>query len=111
MGARRRDKDRSEILQSEFNISKITADILAARGIVEKEEVGKFISGESVFSDAMLMKDMDKAVARIEKAVGNGEKICVYGDYDCDGITATVLLYSYFEDSGVDVCYYIPDRE
>ena len=108
---RRRDKDRSEILQSEFNISKITADILAARGIVEKEKVEKFISGESAFSDAMLMKDMDKAVARIEKAVENGEKICVYGDYDCDGITATVLLYSYFEDSGVDVCYYIPDRE
>ena len=62
------------------------------------------------FSDPFGYADMDKAAERVRKAFDSGERICVYGDYDCDGVTATVLLYSYFEDSGADVLYYIPDR-
>ncbi len=54
---------------------------------------------------------MDKAVARIRQAAKDGERVAVYGDYDCDGIMSTVLLYSYLESMGVDVCYYIPDRD
>lgn len=61
--------------------------------------------------DPMLMRDMDQAVRRIRQAVIQGERILVYGDYDCDGITATVMLYDYLENCGADVLYYIPDRE
>ncbi|MFR9190185.1 MAG: single-stranded-DNA-specific exonuclease RecJ [Anaerotruncus massiliensis (ex Togo et al. 2019)] len=54
---------------------------------------------------------MDKAVARIRRALSEGERIAVYGDYDCDGIMSTVVLYSYLESAGADVCYYIPQRD
>lgn len=54
---------------------------------------------------------MDKAADRVRFAVENGEKICVYGDYDADGVTSTALLYSYLETVGANVMYYIPSRE
>lgn len=57
------------------------------------------------------MKDMDLAVTRIRKAINDEEKIAIYGDYDCDGITSTALLYSYLESEGADISYYIPSRE
>ena len=56
------------------------------------------------------MKDMDLATARIGRALRNGEKIAVYGDYDVDGITSTCLLTHYLRAQGGDVCYYIPNR-
>ncbi|MBQ6498363.1 MAG: single-stranded-DNA-specific exonuclease RecJ, partial [Ruminococcus sp.] len=57
------------------------------------------------------IKDMDNAVERIQAAVECGERICVYGDFDADGVTSTALLYSYLSDIGADVIYYIPSRE
>ena len=57
------------------------------------------------------MKDMDKAAARIRRAMENFEKIAVYGDYDADGVTATAILFTYLEAVGADVIYYIPQRE
>lgn len=57
------------------------------------------------------MRDMDKAVARIRRAVEDFEKIAVYGDYDADGVTATAMLFSYLQAMGADVLYYIPQRE
>ena len=54
---------------------------------------------------------MDKAAARITRAVDNMEKIAVYGDYDADGVTSTAMLYSYLETRGADVIFYIPQRE
>ena len=54
---------------------------------------------------------MDKAVQAVEDAVNSDTKITVYGDYDCDGVTATVMLYSHLEALGADVNYYIPTRE
>ena len=62
-------------------------------------------------SDPFLLKDMDKAAARITRAVDNMEKIAVYGDYDADGVTSTAMLYSYLETRGADVIFYIPQRE
>ena len=53
---------------------------------------------------------MEKAVTIVRRAIDEGKKILVFGDYDCDGITATVLLYEYLEGEGADVCYYIPER-
>ncbi len=108
---RRRDKERAEEICKEFGVSQIVADILAARGMGDIEEAGGFLLYEKSFSDPFVLKDMDKAVERINGALECGEKICIYGDYDCDGITSTALLYSYFESIGADICYYIPDRE
>ena len=54
---------------------------------------------------------MDLAVERIHQALDQFEKICIYGDYDADGVTSTSLLYSYLESLGADVMYYIPERE
>ncbi len=87
------------------------AMLLTIRGITDDEEIREFLMDEHNFSDPFLMKDMDKAVERITSAVENGEKICVYGDYDADGVTSTALLYSYLRDSlGADVIFYIPSR-
>ncbi len=68
--------------------------------------------GDDELSDPFLLQDMDKAVERIGRAVEEGQKICIYGDYDCDGITSTVLLfYTYLQSIGADVFFYIPDRD
>lgn len=61
--------------------------------------------------DPYLMRDMVEAVTRIRRAIADSERILVYGDYDCDGVTATVMLYDYLENAGADVLYYIPQRE
>ncbi len=65
---------------------------------------------ENTLSDFPQLIDMDKAVVRVRRAIELDEPIAVYGDYDCDGITSTALLYSYLESEGADVSYYIPDR-
>lgn len=57
----------------------------------------------------MSLPDMEKAVARIRKALDSFERIAIYGDYDADGVTATAVLYSYLETQGADVFYYIPN--
>ena len=57
-----------------------------------------------------LMRDMDKAAARVQQAIANGEKIAVFGDYDVDGITATCILVDYLKSRGADVVHYIPRR-
>ena len=57
------------------------------------------------------MADMDEAVFTVSEAIENGDKICIYGDYDCDGVTSTTLLVDFLRNKGADVCYYIPSRE
>ncbi len=93
-----------------MGIPMLLAVLLNIRGYNTEEEIEAFLSDEPEFFDPMLIKDMDKAVERIKKAVEECEKICVYGDYDADGVTATSLLYSYLESIGADVTYYIPSR-
>ena len=104
------DDAAAAVLTSKLHIPDICAQILTSRGILTLEAARSFLN-DSAVSDPLLMKDMEKAVDVITEAVENGEKICVYGDYDCDGITATVILFSYLECMGADVCYYIPERE
>ena len=104
------DKAAAASLAAELKLPRLTADLLVSRGIDSAEKARAFLVGEDGFSDPMEYADMAKAVERIGRAINEGERICVYGDYDCDGVTATVLLYSYFEDCGADVLYYIPDR-
>ena len=98
-------------IEEELGVPALVSEVLVARGIDTPAKAGNFIAKEIPFSDPMAYRDMDKAVQRINEALDEGERICVYGDYDCDGMTATVLLYDYLASIGCDVWYYIPDRE
>ena len=91
-------------------ISPRLASLLYARGARDREAMELFLHpGEGQFLDPLLMKDMDKALERIKRAVA-GEKICVYGDYDADGVCATSILYDCLKSMGADVIYDIPSR-
>ncbi len=104
-------------LAHELHISEMSARLLVTRGITTAEHARRFISPRlSELHDPFLMKDMDKAIARLQKAIEEGEKILVYGDYDVDGTTAVALVYRFLmsQESGVKskdlLDYYIPDR-
>ena len=98
-------------LAKELNVDKVLANILAQRGIKTLEEAKHFFRPSlDDLHDPFLMKDMDKAIARIEKAIQNNEKILVYGDYDVDGTTAVALVYTFLKRRYDALDYYIPDR-
>lgn len=98
-------------LTKKYKFSTIIATILANRNIVMEDEIRRFLNvDKDKFYDPYLLKDMDKAVDRIIKAIENKENIIIYGDYDVDGITSTSILYMFLEENGVDVDYYIPNR-
>ena len=93
-------------------ISPVLANLLVQRGIDTLEKAKKFFNPQlSDLHDPFLMKDMDKAVERVEQAVRNNEKIMVYGDYDVDGCTAVALVYKFLRQIGhKNLMFYIPDR-
>ena len=93
-------------------ISPVLDNLLVQRGIDTLEKAKKFFNPQlSDLHDPFLMKDMDKAVERVERAVRNREKIMVYGDYDVDGTTAVALVYKFLRQIGhKDLLFYIPDR-
>lgn len=98
-------------IREKFSLGDASARVLYNRGLYDAEKIEKFFDiGISRLHDPFLLPDMSKAKDRIDRAVKNGEKITVYGDYDVDGITSVVLLYKYLKNVGADVCYYIPDR-
>ena len=85
--------------------------LLAQRGVTSAAEAEKFFKPQlSDLHDPFLMRDMEKAVVRLNRALGSKEKIMIYGDYDVDGTTAVSLVYKFLQNyySGLD--YYIPDR-
>ena len=84
--------------------------VLNIRGIIDVNAAHEFFSADKLH-DPFKMKDMSKAVELIKDALTDGTKITVYGDYDCDGITATVMLYNYLTALGGEVDWYIPSRE
>lgn len=92
------------------NTSEFIFSIIKNRNI-EKIKIKNFLYNDKVFSDPYDFIDMDKLVKRLNTAIENFEKICIYGDYDADGITATTLMYSYLKNKGANVTYFIPDRE
>ena len=83
--------------------------ILASRGIRTKKAAERFL-GEGDFFEGEPPADLEKAVEAISEALESGEKITVYGDYDCDGVTSTVMLYHYLDTLGAEVEFYIPER-
>lgn len=92
-------------------ISPLCALVLHARGLNTPEQAARFLSdGTERLHDPFLMRDMDRAAARISRALEQGEPMAVYGDYDVDGITATTLLTEFLRSLGGNVSTYIPDR-
>lgn len=105
------DKDEASAIQREYELPAILAMLLQIRGITKREEIEDFLFNTSEIASPFEIADMQKGAERIRRAIDSGEPICVYGDYDADGVTSTALLYSYLEASGADVIYYIPSRE
>jgi single-stranded-DNA-specific exonuclease len=105
------DKQKSNLLQSALKISPIICDILVKRGVVTFEESKKYFRPElKDLHDPWLMKDMDKAVERIIRAVNNNEKILVFGDYDVDGTTSVACMYRFLKKIHSNLDFYIPHR-
>ena len=99
-------------LSNELNINDILSKLLVFRNITDYEVARKYFNPQlSDLHDPFLMKDMRKAVDRINEAVGNKEKILVYGDYDVDGITAVAVVYKILRKFTTNIDYYIPDRD
>ncbi len=99
-------------LATALRISPVLANLLVQRGIDSVEEARRFFNPQlQDLHDPFLMKDMDRAVERVEAAVRNQEKIMVYGDYDVDGTTAVALVYKFLRHIGhKNLLFYIPDR-
>lgn len=104
------DKEKASALSEKLNIDPFLSYLLAVRGINDELSVSEFLSDSVRLVSPFLFADMDKAVNRINLALERNEKICIYGDYDCDGVTATSLLFTFLESMGADVIYFIPDR-
>ena len=101
-----------EELSSRLGLSPVLSNLLVQRGIDTVEKAKKFFSPSlRDLHDPFLMKDMEKAVERIERAVKRGEKVMIYGDYDVDGTTAVALVYKFLSQIGhKNLTFYIPDR-
>ncbi|MDT0606397.1 single-stranded-DNA-specific exonuclease RecJ [Croceitalea rosinachiae] len=98
-------------LANSLKVDDLVAQLLLQRGVSTYDEAKKFFRPElSDLHDPFLMKDMEVAVARIEKAIDSNENILIYGDYDVDGTTAVALLSSYLLEDYTNVATYIPDR-
>jgi len=105
------EKEQVQKLQNELNVDEIIATLLIQRGITTYDEAKTFFRPTlDDLHNPYLMKDMDKAVTRIEKAIANEENILVFGDYDVDGTTAVSLVSSYLRTYYPNVATYIPDR-
>ncbi len=108
-----KDIDNNDVqnLKNDLQINTLLAKILASRNIKTKKEADEKYFKNYELSDPFLIKDMDKAVLRIHKAIEDEEKIVVYGDYDVDGVCSTAVLFSYLEGQGANVYFKIPNRE
>ncbi|WP_340066321.1 single-stranded-DNA-specific exonuclease RecJ [Ascidiimonas aurantiaca] len=105
------DTEKVQTLAKALGTDTIIASLLVQRGIETFEQARKFFRPSlDDLHDPFLMKDMDKAVERLQEAFQNGENILVFGDYDVDGTTAVSLLYSYIREYHENVATYIPDR-
>ena len=105
------EKQKVQVLQNELKVSRIIAELLISRGIETYEDARLFFRPSLAdLHDPYLMKDMEKAVERIEEAILSDENIMVFGDYDVDGTTAVSLVASYLKTIYPNVTTYIPDR-
>lgn len=105
------DKNAAAQLASACEIDGFLALLLSARGIHDPEEALALLRGDEELADPFAFADMDAAAMRIQEAIDSGETIAVFGDYDADGVTATVLMVTYLQEKGAKVMYRIPKRE
>ena len=105
------DEAKVERLSAEIGIDRVLAELLVKRGVETFEQALAFFRPNlNNLHDPFLMKDMDKAVERLDRAVSQGERILVYGDYDVDGTTAVALVYSFLKKFTDNLGFYVPDR-
>ena len=105
------DTEKVDRLAAELGVDRVLAELLVQRGVETFAEARSFFRPQlSELHDPFLMKDMDRAVERLHRAIAGGEKILVYGDYDVDGTTAVALVYSFVRRFTQRVDFYIPDR-
>ncbi|TYS87766.1 single-stranded-DNA-specific exonuclease RecJ [Rossellomorea aquimaris] len=105
------DQHKISELENELKVPSLVAKLLINRDLDDVEEARNFLfdTGDS-FHDPFLFEDMKKATERIHKAIENGERILVYGDYDADGVSSTSVLMTVLRDLGAEVEFYIPNR-
>ncbi len=109
----KRQGDQNEVkhLSAALNVNMVIARLLVQRGIKTFNEAKAFFRPRLTdLHDPFLMKDMDKAVSRLEKAIAKKEKVIIYGDYDVDGTTSVAMMYSFLKNRIENIEYYIPDR-
>src|SRR5438128_11362788 len=100
----------SSSLAEELGLSEITASVLVRRGYGDPDEARAFLAGEQPLHEPFLLGDMSEAVERIQAAIAAGKRICVHGDYDVDGICATVLAVLVLRELGAEVEWHLPSR-
>lgn len=104
------DNELIKKIMEKYNVSEMLAKLVISRN-VEFDDIGSFLRADlKNIEDPYKMKDMDKFVERVKKAIDSKENICIYGDYDVDGITSITVLYRYLKERGASVSYYLPDR-
>ncbi len=99
----------AEELQKNSNLSPLCCQVLVSQGYWNLLQASEFMGCQEL-SDPFLICDMKEAAEVINSAVDQGKKICIYGDYDCDGVMSTVILYSYLSEIGAEVVWRIPER-
>ena len=102
------DLDYNHYMQ-EYKINALLAKVFAYKQY-SSQEIGTMLSSRLVYHHFSLFSEAEMTLERIHEAIGNKEKICIYGDYDCDGILATSILVEAFRQLGVEVGYHIPSR-
>lgn len=105
------DKALSAQLAEECGLDPFLSLLLTNRGFSDPDDIERFLHGDELTDDPFAFAGMAEGVHRIQRALDDHERVAVYGDYDADGVTATVLLYTYLRDKGADVRYLIPKRE
>lgn len=104
------DEEKIEKIKSTYNVSDIMAKLLMSRNI-QFQDIDMFLNGTiDDLYDPYDIKDMEKIVDRIDVALKKHEKVCIYGDYDVDGITSITIMYKFLTKLGIDIMYYLPDR-
>ena len=100
------DEDKVNSLQQELKVHPVICKLLVQRGIYSYEEAKKFFRPAITdLHDPFIMKDMDKAINRIDKAITNNQRILIYGDYDVDGTTSVALAFSFFNSIYKNIDY------
>lgn len=96
-------------IQSQYQINSLLAKVIENREL-DDDTLQNFMNSRLIYHDFSLFEESDMTLSRIQEAIENKEKICIYGDYDCDGILATTILVQAFLELGVEVGYHIPNR-